>query len=76
MDKIIIQNDSDLSIIDCLRIVEAVVEQGRVSNNNRQYAYLTSFSVGEKCYHVVTDINKQSDKFTVYNVQPDKRDQR
>ena len=31
--KIIIQNDSDLSMIDCLRLVEKVVEYGRVSNN-------------------------------------------
>lgn len=66
--KIIIQNDSDLSMADCLRLVEKVIEHGRVSNNETQYAYLTAFSVGDKNYHIVTDLNKYSDKFTIYNV--------
>lgn len=66
--KIIIQNDSDLTIIDCLRLVEKVIEHGRVSNGDQQYAYLTAFSVGDKGYHIVTDLNKQSDRFTVHNV--------
>ena len=66
--KIIIQNDSDLTIADCLRLVEKVIEHGRISNNETQYAYLTAFSVGEKNYHIVTDLNKNSDKFIIYNV--------
>lgn len=73
MNKIIIQNDSDLSIIDCSRLIEGVIKHGRVSNNETQYAYLTAFSIGEKDYHIVTDLNKHSDKFTVYNVNPANR---
>ena len=66
--KIIIQNDSDLSMANCLRLVEKVIEHGRASNNETQYAYLTAFSVGDKNYHIVTDLNKHSDKFIIYNV--------
>lgn len=66
--KIIIQNDSDLSMADCLCLVEKVIGHGRVSNNETQYAYLTAFSVGDKNYHIVTDLNRHSDKFTIYNV--------
>lgn len=67
-EKIIIQNDSDLEITDSMRLVEKVIQQGRVSNEGRQYAYLTAFSIGGVNYHVVTDLNKCSDKFTVYKV--------
>ncbi len=66
--KIIIQNDSDLSMVECLCLVEKVIECGRVSNNETQYAYLTAFSVGDKNYHIVTDLNRYSDKFIIYNV--------
>lgn len=66
MDKIIIQNDSGLSICDCLVLVQRIVKMGRISNNNTQYAYLTCFNIDGSVYHVVSDINKRSDKFTIY----------
>lgn len=66
--KVIIQNDSDLPMSAALRLVDAVIGCGRVSNGGEQYAYLTAFSVGESQYHVVTDLNRYSDKFTIYNV--------
>jgi len=68
--KIIIQNDSDLPMLDCMRLVEQVLKYGRVSNNQTQYTYLTAFSVGDKNYHIVTDLNRYSDKFIIYNVYP------
>ena len=67
-NKVIIQNDSDLPMSSALRLVDSVIGSGRVSNHGQQYAYLTAFSVGESQYHVVTDLNKHSDKFIIYNV--------
>ncbi len=68
MNKLIIQNDSDLKMSDCLRLIEAVMKQGRISNNGKQYAYLVSFGIDSNEYHIVSDLNKGSDKFTIYKV--------
>lgn len=70
MSKIIIENKSEtLDDTDACRLVMRVIEGGRVSNNNKQYCYLTTFEYGVTgCKHsVATDLNKQSDKFIVYD---------
>lgn len=68
MDKLIIQNESDLRMEDVLAVLIRIVAVGRVSNNNTQYTYLTAFTVNGKHYHAVSDLNKKSDRFTIYNV--------
>ena len=68
INKVIIQNDSDLEISDALSLVKCVISHGRISNNGAQYAYLTAFSIGGSQYHVVSCLNKQSDRFTIYKV--------
>lgn len=70
MEKIIIQNESDLPMSHVLRLVEDVVKMGRISNNEKQYCYLAAYTVGEKKYHIVSDLNEKSDKFTIYQVPP------
>lgn len=68
MRKLIIQNDSDLSMSCAMALVESVVKQGRISNDGKQFCYLTSFDVDGHEYHVVSDLNKYSDKLTIYKV--------
>ena len=70
MSKIIIENRSEtLDDIDALRLVQKVIQGGRVSNDNKQYCYLTSFNYGVtgETYNVSTDLNKKSDKFIIYD---------
>ena len=63
MSKLIIENRTlGLSDFQCLAYVQKVIAQGRISNNSKQYCYLTAF---EKII-VVTDLNKKSDRFVVY----------
>jgi hypothetical protein len=66
-EKLIIQNDSDLKMEDVLGIAQYVVKMGRISG--KQYCYLTSLKVDGTEYHVVSDLNKKSDKLTVYKAK-------
>jgi len=70
MSKIIVENRSKtLGDVDALRLVMRVISDGRVSSGNKQYCYRTNFSYGVTgCnYSVSTVLNKQSDKFIVYD---------
>ena len=66
MSKLIIENRTGLTTEKALRLVLKVVELGRISNDNKQYCYLTSFNIGDNEYHVTTDLNKRSDRFVIY----------
>jgi hypothetical protein len=65
MGKLIIDNQTKgLSDYQCLAYVQKVISMGRISNNEKQYCYATSFDSevsGE--IMVYTDLNKKSDKF-------------
>lgn len=65
--KLIIENRSDLDIETVFILVRKVIEEGRVSNDGKQYCYVTSFVVGEdaKRFMVSTDVNKKSDRFVI-----------
>jgi hypothetical protein len=71
-NRIIINNRSELSEMAVMILVHSVMQGGRISNNNKQYCYLTSFIKTDGEYHVVTDLRKKSDSFTVYKVPNDK----
>ena len=70
MSRLIIDNQSDLEMDTVIRLVESVVKNGRISNNGKQYCYLTSFGIEDKEYHVVSRLNKNSDSFIIYNAKP------
>jgi len=63
MDKVIIENQTDQPMIRILAYVSAVIRQGRISNDGKQYCYATRFKGN---IVVVTDLNKKSDRFVVY----------
>lgn len=66
MDKIIVKNQTELSIIDVLELVKNVIKMGRVSNNDKQYCYLSVYEIDNIEYHIVTDLRQKSDVFTIY----------
>ena len=66
MQKIIIKNQSDLSLVDAMRLVENVIEKGRISNDGKQYCYLSVYETEGKEYHITAGLNKGSDTFLVY----------
>lgn len=73
MKKLILQNDApDIDMTTFLLWATHVVGAGRVSNNGRQYCYLTSFLLKGSEYHIVSDLNKKSDKLILYKV-PEKK---
>lgn len=69
MEKLILANNSDLPMTKFLELAQRVVGYGRISNNDKQYCGLTSFDINNEEYHIVSDLNKQSDKLTLYKVR-------
>ena len=64
--KLILENRTDLKMLDFLRLAQEVVSMGRISNYNKQYCYATSFTIDGQEYHIVSDLNEKSDKLTLY----------
>lgn len=62
VSKIIIDNRSSQTDEQAIQKVLSVMELGRVSNNGKQYCYITAFSDDVL---VATDLNKCSDRFIV-----------
>jgi len=64
--KVIIDNRSDLTMSHALDLVKKVISMGRISNNGKQYCYLTAVPHYDGNIHIVTDLNKCSDRFVIY----------
>jgi hypothetical protein len=67
--KLILENRTNLQMVDLLRLAQEVVSMGRISNDDKQYCYLTSFNVDGQEYLAVSGLNKSSDKLTFYKVK-------
>lgn len=65
MNRIIINNKTELNDLQAIEMVKAVIEYGRCSNDNMQYCYLSSFKKYGKVYQVSTDLRIRSDSFTI-----------
>jgi hypothetical protein len=66
MGRIIINNKSELPDTVAMDLVMRVMKAGRISNNDKQYCYLTTFHLDSVQYDVATDLRKESDSFVVY----------
>ena len=66
-EKLIINNDSDLSMAEVLVLAQSIVSEGRVSGNADSYCYITAFVNGNvrgiMCY---ARRNKNSDTLTFW----------
>jgi hypothetical protein len=65
-ERLIIDNRTDVKLYQILPQIIEIMKWGRISNNDKQYCYLTTFKYNNEEYHIVTDLNKKSDKFTIY----------
>ena len=66
-ERLIINNDSDLSMAEVLVLAQSIVSEGRVSGNADSYCYITAFVNGKvrgiMCY---AQRNKNSDTLTFW----------
>ena len=66
-EKLIINNDSDLSMAEVLTLAHSIVSEGRVSGGAESYCYVTQFVNGNLrgivCY---AQKNKSSDTLTFW----------
>lgn len=66
-EKLIIRNQSDLSMAEVLALAQSVVSDGRISGDFKSYCYITSFVYGKfrgiTCY---AQRNKNSDTLTFW----------
>ena len=65
MNKLIIENRTELTDLDAVRLAGKVIKIGRVSNNGKQYCYGTGVHFEGKDYMIYTNLNKKSDKFVI-----------
>ena len=65
-EKLIIVNESNLPMTEVLLLVRDAVALGRISRKGRQYCFLISKQINGAEYHVVSDVNEKSDRFTIY----------
>ena len=63
--RIIINNKSSCTAEEALDVVRQVISYGRVSNEGKQYCYVTSFP--EPGVHVVSSLLKDGDSFKILN---------
>lgn len=66
MQKLIIDNRTELPMEVVLHYIIKVVKLGRISNNNRQYCGAVVVSIDNYGYVIYSDLNKKSDKFIIY----------
>ena len=73
-NKLIIQNDTDMSDLDALAYVKMVIGDGRISESRgrKQYYFHTTFKSG---VHVSAFLNKKSDRFVILQGEQPNRGQ-
>lgn len=65
MNKFIIDNRTELTDLESVNLVSRVIKQGRISNDNRQYCYVTVIKIENKSYFISAYLNKKSDRFVI-----------
>lgn len=68
MNKLIIDNRTELTDIEAITLVSIVIKKGRISNDEKQYVYGTVIAIEYKEYMIWTDLNKKSDRFVITNM--------
>lgn len=65
MNKLIIDNRTELTDFEAIELVGIVIKQGRISNDGKQYCYATALKIEGTEYMIFTDLNKKSDRFVI-----------
>ena len=61
MNKLIIENRTEKSMIEIHPYINSVIRAGRLSNNKKQYCYATTFKEIVICSY----LNKKSDRLVI-----------
>lgn len=69
MGRIIINNNSSAGDDVAVALVLDVVNEGRISNNGKQYCYCTKYSINGFKLMVIPSINKGSDSFQITDAE-------
>ena len=65
-ERLIINNRSGKSMLEIMPYINGVIKGGRISNDGKQYSYVTMFILSDDSKIVVfSDLNKKSDRLTV-----------
>ena len=68
-DKIIIDNQSNMDLVDALKQVRKIVKHGRISGSGKSYCYATRVLITDqlssKTYNIYAKRNKNSDTFRI-----------
>jgi hypothetical protein len=51
--KIIIKNHTNLDFTTISKEIDAVIKLGRISNNNKQYCHLSTFTINSIKYYII-----------------------
>lgn len=62
MNKLILENRTDMSWAKALPYIQAIVDRGRISNHGKQHCYHTVFNDGVA---VSSFLNKKSERLVV-----------
>lgn len=75
MNKFIVDNRTELHDFKIFSMILQVIESGKISNDGKQYPYLTVFHNPEnaKEYHIVSSLNKKSERFVIYEAKKDEK---
>jgi hypothetical protein len=65
MNKLIIDNRTELTDFEAVVLVSRIIKRGRISNNGKQYCLGTGITIEDREYMVWTDLNKKSDRFVI-----------
>ena len=65
MNRLIIDNRTELTDFESITLIGRVINQGRISNGGKQYCYGTGITIKGKEYMIWTDLNKKSDRFVI-----------
>ena len=68
MNKLIIDNRTELTDLEAITLVGKVIEKGRISNDGNQYCCGTEITIEDKEYMIWTYLNKKSDRFVITTV--------
>jgi hypothetical protein len=68
MEKIILENRSDLSFDIFMYLVFDIIKEGKISNKGKQYCFMTTYDFLGKKYKIISQINKKSNKLILMNI--------
>lgn len=63
--RLIINNLSSCTTQEALSVVQSVIKAGRISNDNKQFCYVSTFTKPQ--VRVISGLLKQGDSFTIHD---------